>query len=206
MHLRERDIGIERLAGPYAAFYEIDRPSRDLGVDQPTPVEVIDTDRAALLALAAFHDLLERDAGRFGRGVRGPGGFVRRPRNAVPFVKTLIVRQASVGAAKMPFAESRCGVADAGQKLCNGDLPLGQTFKSLADRDGVRAGADREAAGHDRRSTRRALRFDVEIGQPRAFGRQPVDTRSRRSPGDPATVNPEFAVAEIVHQDENDIG
>jgi hypothetical protein len=36
------------------------------------------------------------------------------------------------------------------------------------------------------------------------LSRQPVDARRRCSSGDPAAVNSDLAVAEIVHQDEDD--
>jgi hypothetical protein len=55
------------------------------------------------------------------------------------------------------------------------------------------------------RAARRALRLDVEIGQPRSLRRELVDARCRRTARDAAAVHAHFAVAEIVHQDEDDV-
>jgi hypothetical protein len=50
------------------------------------------------------------------------------------------------------------------------------------------------------------LGLDVEVRQARAFGREPVDARCRRAAKDTAAVATYLAVAEVVHQDEDDVG
>src|SRR3954468_14908630 len=69
----------------------------------------------------------------------------------------------------------------------------------------MRTGPNREAPRQDRRATRRALRLDVEVEKSRALGPQLVDARRRRAAHDAATVTPDLAVAEVVHQDKNDV-
>jgi hypothetical protein len=115
MHLRIRDVGIERPASTDAAFHEIDRPAGNFGVNQPALVEIVNRNGAALFALAAFHDRLERRASGLGRRIAGPEGLVGCARNAVPLVEALVVRQSPVGTAEMPFAEMPGGTANAGQ-------------------------------------------------------------------------------------------
>jgi hypothetical protein len=150
MHDRVLDVGVKRLARGDAPLHELDRPPGDLRVDHPALVQIVHPKRAALLALAPFHDVLELCAGRFRCRVRGPQRLVGRARNAIPLVEALVVRQAPVVPPDRHF-------------------PLRQTFESPADRDGVGARANRKAPGHDRRSARRALRLDIEIGEARTF-------------------------------------
>lgn len=70
----------------------------------------------------------------------------------------------------------------------------------------MRAAANRVASGHDGRTARRALGLDVEVGQPHTFGSELVNARCRRAPKNAATVRANFAVAKVVHQDEDDVG
>jgi hypothetical protein len=169
-------------------------------------LEVVDDSLAALLALAALHDVLEARARSLRRGLGRPERFVGRARDAIPLVEALVVRQSPLFAAQVPLAAGRGRVAGAREQLGDRHFPLRQTFDTAADRDRVSARADREATGQDRRATRRALRLDVEVREPRAFRRELVDARRRRAAQDAAAVAAHLAVAEVVHQDEDDVG
>ena len=92
------------------------------------------------------------------------------------------------GAAEMPFAPNAGGVALRRQQLRDGDLPQRQSVRPAADRDFVGAGADGEAAGHERRAGGRALRLDVEVEQAHAFAGERVDARRGRAAKDAAAV------------------
>jgi hypothetical protein len=61
------------------------------------------------------------------------------------------------------------------------------------------------AASHQRRTAGRARGLDIEIGQPRAFAGQVVESRCRRAAGDAAAITTELAVAKIVGKDEDDV-
>ena len=50
------------------------------------------------------------------------------------------------------------------------------------------------------------LRLDIEVGEPRPFGRKLVDAGGRRAAQYSAAVHAQFAVAEVVHEDEQDVG
>lgn len=139
MHERESNIRVEWFPRLRAPFHEVNHPPGNLRVDQAALLQVIDFKLAALFAFAAFHDVLERGAHRFGRGCRRPERLVCRAWNAIPFVKSLGVRQPPLIAAQVPFAESRRCVARAGKQLGNGYLPLSQSLKPAADRYRVRA-------------------------------------------------------------------
>ena len=54
-------------------------------------------------------------------------------------------------AAEVPFAPDSGGVALRRKKLGDGDLPQRQSVRPAADRHFIGAGADGEAAGHQRR-------------------------------------------------------
>jgi hypothetical protein len=204
--LSEWDISVERFARGDAALHEIHGPASDLGTDKAALVEIIDNEFSTALAFAALHDVHERDAQRLGRGLRRPEGLVGRARDAIPFIETLVVGQAALIAAQMPFSESGGRIAGSGKHFCDGHLPLREPFEPAADRHRVGAGTNGKASGQNRRAARRALRFDVEIGQPRPLCREPIDARCRCAPRDPPSINSDFPVAEVVHQDEDDIG
>ena len=61
------------------------------------------------------------------------------------------------------------------------------------------------ATGHHTRAARRALRLDVEVEQLRALAREAVDVRRRRPAQQAAAVATHLAVAEVVHEDEQDV-
>ena len=62
------------------------------------------------------------------------------------------------------------------------------------------------ASGQDGRAARCALRLDVEVEQAHALGGQLVDPRRRRAPEHSATIDANFPVTEVVHEDEDNVG
>ena len=133
-------------------------------------------------------------------------GFIGGARDAEPLVEPLTGGQPALVAAEMPLAEVAGGVTLAGKQFGDGDFPLRQSVKLAGERHGVRAAANGVASGQDGRAARRALRLDVEVEQASAFGGELVDARRRRAPKNAAAVTADFAVAEIIHQDEDDVG
>ena len=136
---------------------------------------------------------------------RRPHRLVVGARDAVPLVEALMGGEALLGAAEMPLAPHARGVALRRQQLRDGDLPLRQPVRGAADRDFVGPGPDREAARHQRRARRRALRLDVEVEQPHAFAGELVDARRGRAAQDAAAIDAQLAIAEVVREHENDI-
>jgi hypothetical protein len=97
------------------ALDEVDRPPRNLRVDQAALLQVINLKFAALLTLLAFHDVLENDARRLRCHVRRCEDFIRGTRDPIPFVEALIVRQPALFTAKMPLAEMAGGITSTGE-------------------------------------------------------------------------------------------
>jgi hypothetical protein len=50
------------------------------------------------------------------------------------------------------------------------------------------------------------LGLDIEVKQAHALGGQLVNTRRRRATQDTAAVDADFAIAQVVHEDEDDVG
>jgi hypothetical protein len=157
VHLCVRNVGVERPARGHAALQEIDRPTGDLLIDQAALLEVVDSDVSGRLAFPAFHHVHWGNARRLRLRIVRPKGFVRRARNAVPFVEAPLVGQPFLNAAEMPLAECAGGVAGGGERIGNRHFPARQAIKLPADRNRLRAGADRKPPCHDGRAARRAL-------------------------------------------------
>src|SRR6185503_17142325 len=114
--------------------------------------------------------------------------------------------QSPLIAPQMPLAEGSRGVAHAGKQFGKSHLPQRQPFQPAANRHRVSARTDGESPGQESGATGSALRLDVEVEQARAFGSQLVDAWRGRAADNAAAVTTHFAVAEIVHQDEHDVG
>src|SRR5436190_1845134 len=90
MDLREGHVSIEGLAGLDAAAQEVDRPARDLRVDEPAGFQIVDFAVPGLVALAALQDVRRRRDVWVEADGGSPGAYRGRVRNAVPFVEALI--------------------------------------------------------------------------------------------------------------------
>src|SRR6476646_8988213 len=133
MHARERHVGVERLTSANIALHEVDGATRDLGIDQTTLIEVVHLEFAALFAFTAFHDVRKRDSRGLRRRFRWPECLVGRSRNAIPFVKALVIRQAAIFAAEVPFSKMSGAVPNAGKQLGNRHFPLRESLEATAD-------------------------------------------------------------------------
>src|SRR5208337_4227702 len=98
------------------------------------------------------------------------------------------------------------GVALRRQQLRDCNLPQSQTIRGASDRHLVCARSDGVTAGNERRTRGRALRLDVEIEQPHAFGGELVNAWCWRAAQDAAAVTTQLAVGQVVHEHEDDIG
>src|SRR5262249_34663121 len=205
MDEREWHISVERLARSHVALHEVDRATRDLRVDETPLLEVIDDQLTALLALAALHGGHERDGGCLGARLRREHGLVAGALDAVPLIEPLVAGQATLRAAEMPLTKMGGSVARRRKYFGDGQLPLSKTIRSTWQGDGIRSRTDRKPSCHDGRAARGALRFNIEVGEARAFGRELVDARCWRAAQDSSPVHTELAITQIVHQDENDV-
>jgi hypothetical protein len=113
---------------------------------------------------------------------------------------------AAVFGADVPFAETGCGVADLGEDVAHRAFPGDEAAVVSAQRDGVVAGADGVSAGHQRRSRRRALRFDDVVRKFQALLGEPVDAFGVGAAQDAAAEAPELTQAEIVDVEKDDVG
>ncbi len=186
--------------------HEVDGPIGQIAINQRPIVEVIDAHRGRGSASGAVHHVGGRDA-RLGESRQGGvDGLVGRVRHAVPLVEPLVRREAALGSSEMPLAEHPRGVPRVREHLGHRDFPLHEAVDALADRNRGVAAADRVAPRHQRRARRRALHLDVEVGQPQPLGRQLIEP-GRGGPADDATaVEAGLSPAEVVHEDEHDVG
>ena len=95
------------------------------------------------------------------------------------------------------------GAQDLGKEavLAGDDAPVaGVTGREVGD--AAHAVAVMVAPGEQARASRRAERGGVEIGEPHAVRREPVDRRRR----DVGAVTADLRVADIVEDDEQDVG
>src|SRR5262249_25566153 len=110
-------------------------------------------------------------------------------RDAIPLVESLMRGKPRLGAAEMPLTPSTGSVASRGQQLRDGNLPQRQPVRNAAKRDFVCARANGKAAGHERRTTGRALGLAIEVEQPHAFACELVDTGRGRTAKDATAVH-----------------
>src|SRR5690606_40322337 len=68
------------------------------------------------------------------------------------------------------------------------------------------AGANCEPAGQKGGSAWRALGFDIEVGEARAFSGELVDTRCRCASHDAAAIDARLAITKIVGKDKKYVG
>ena len=206
VQLRQRHIGDEWTGGGRLALHEVDRPVREFAVDEAPLFEIVDREVPGRRAFDALHHVGHRHDGGIEPRRRREHGFVRRARNAVPFVEAAVLGQPPLAVAQVPLAEAGGGVAGALQQFAQRDLPGDEPLRQAGRHRLHRPGADRMATGHQRRARRHAIALDVEVEAGQSLRRQGVDPRRRRTAQDTAAVAAEFAPPEVVGQDQNDVG
>ncbi len=159
--------------------------------------------RLGRLALLPLQDHRRREAAL---GELWPGRISRlipAVRNSPPLVETLIVGKPSRRVAEVPLAVERGGVAGVGEQLGGGVLPGSEPRLPLSGkRNLVGPRANRMPPGEDRCARRRALNFHVVVGEANALVGQPIDPWRR----DRSTVHAEASPADVVDQEEHDVG
>ena len=206
MQLRQRHVGEERTAGARLSLHKVDRPARNLPVDEAPLFEIVDREVYGRRSFDALHHIGHRHDRGIESGGRREHRFVRGARDAVPFVEAPVLGQPPLAVAQVPLAEAGGGVAGALQQLPQRDLPGDEPLRQAGRHRLHRPGADRMAPGHQRRARRHAVALDVEVEAGQAFSRQGVDPRRRRAAQDTAAVATEFAPPQIVGQDQDDVG
>src|SRR5271166_1702287 len=77
--------------------------------------------------------------------------------------------------------------------------------RRVSNRDGEGAGSQSVTAGQGRGTARGTLRFDVEVCEAQALGREPIGSRSRRAAEFTASVATKLAIAQVVSQNVYDV-
>ena len=167
--------------------------------------ELLVQQRSAALALEAFVHVGKAVALRHVMRIRRPHAFVVGAQRAVPFVEAVVGREAAVFGADVPLAVDRRGIAGFRQDRCDGALPGDDAAAVAAERDGVVAGPDREASGHQRRTGRRALRLDDIMGELGAFLGEGVHAHGIGAAQLAAAVAAQFSHAEVVDVEEQNV-
>ena len=213
---RERQVEEEGLAGRLLPLHEVDRLRHqfivDLGPDFPRER----LDRAQWTARDGLDDLRPlrqqligrrvhrvRQLDRVDVGGRVPGDVGR---NAVELVEAVRCRQALRFDAEVPLAEDRRGIACALEQLAHRERTLRQRAGAAGHDDQRQAVADRVLPGHQRRARWRAAGLDQILREPQTLAGELVDARRRRAAQLAAAVGPEVAVADVVGEDEHDVG
>ncbi|MNF68128.1 hypothetical protein D3C84_499770 [compost metagenome] len=219
-HMRqgEGDVGEERLAGVRVALDEGGGALGQFLVQGALAGQVQLLHLARRLVTPGFVDVLRRHQalvpallaahrrGQVGGLVGGgPHDFVVGTGYAVPLVEALLGGEARLAAAQVPLAPDAGGVAARREQFGQGRFPQGQAVRCAGAGDPVGAGADREAAGHQRRARGRALCLDIEVGQADTLLGQLVDPRRLGAPDRTAAVAAQLAVAEVVVEHDDDV-
>ena len=205
MQMRERHVGEERLAGRGLPLHEVYGARGKLGIDAPARCQIVNMHVFRRRALHAFHHVRNIDDRRIKARRTREHAFVGGARYAVPLVETAIFGKTSFAVAEVPLAVTRGGITATGDQLRKRDFPRDETLRQSRRYRLQRAGAYRVAACHQRRARRHAIGFDVEVETAQSFGREPVDARRRRTAQRTAAVAAEFAPAEIVGEDKDDV-
>ena len=196
----------EGLLAFHLTAHEVDRALRDFVIDERALLEAVVHHLSRGGTLLAFVDVGPLNAAFRVAVEHFPGRLVARVRDAIPLVEALVRGEPALGVAEMPLAEHARGVSGIGQHLSHGDLPLDEAVNTSTERDRTIAGTDRVAAGHDRGPRRRALRLNIKVGQAQALRGESVDPGRRCSADDPPAVEAGLAPAEVVHEDQDDVG
>ncbi|MEN9633397.1 MAG: hypothetical protein RL077_1801 [Verrucomicrobiota bacterium] len=169
-------------------------------------------ERRALALANELQRLVDKECGRT-RAVVGVGGIDRRAALAgADEVETVFLDGGSVGVvAEMPFADVRGGVAGGAKRACDvghaGLQPVAHAARGVRRLGGivaVDAVARRNLPGEKTAAAGRADGSgDIKLGEQRAIGGEPVEVGRL---GEGVTVAAQIAPAEIVGEDEEDVG
>ena len=223
VHARRIEPEEERLVCLPGLVDELERVAQDLVVDR---LHAVGTERAVVLDLL-LADLAPARLHRRVIHVRGPGvDHVARADRVLGRRRVVGVTRVFHGVEVVQVTVELVEAVDGGKKLVEiakvvlAELSRGVSHRLERGRDrrrGVRhpdgrAGltdrrhsrADRKLAGDEVRATRRAACFGVVVGEPHAFGGQPVEVG--RSAGHQAlVVRANVEPADVVAHDEDDV-
>jgi hypothetical protein len=138
--------------------------------------------------------------------VGGPEALVITVRDAIPRDKFVVGRPASIGVANVPFADDIASVAEWCKHVGDGPFPSHQPSHGTRKHHVLVARTNGISPGHQRRTGWSTLRLRCEVEQSHPLFCETVDTRRPGSPQKAATVAAQLAVAEVVHQEIDDVG
>ena len=143
----------------------------------------------------------------FGKEVRVPplGVHVRHREEAVEVVEADVLWLALLILAHVPLPDRLRHVAGVGEELWERDLP-GEPARHAVHGWNQEAVSHRQPARHDGGTGGRARRLAVTGGEEQAVPGDPVDVGCRCSHRHTAAVAPEVPPADVVHQDDHDVG
>ena len=133
------------------------------------------------------------------------GVHVRHREEAVEVVEADVLRLRGGVLADVPLADGLRDIARLRQELRQRHLAL-QAAGLAVHRRPVQPMAVRHAAGHQRCARRRAGRLGIAGRELQAAAREPVEVRRRRAHRHAAAVAAEVAPADVVHQENQDVG
>ena len=127
-------------------------------------------------------------------------GTDMRRRKPEAFVKSAILRAVGIGITQMPFAEQTRAPARVREHVAHGRKLAAKQSATAAD---IRSSITQSIhARHELTARWRAHRSDVEIGQPDAFGTEPVEIRCLQNW---IAVRRKLAIPLIVRDDDQDV-
>ena len=138
-------------------------------------------------------------------GVAPLGVHVRHGEKAVEIVEPDVLGLARLVLSHVPLPDGLGHVARLGEELGQRHLAAEPPGHAVHRRD-EQAVAHGQAAGHDGRPRRRAGRLAVARREQQPLPGEPVDVRRRCADRDAPAVATEVPPADVVHQDDQDIG
>ena len=207
--MREGDVGVERPSAARACVRdEVDGPPGDLGVDQPPLLEVVDVE---LRLLSPFRPSMIVLGRRDGRARQPAATTARRPRRSCAECRTT---RRSPG--RSAAGRRRCRGATCRSSRWRSPPPTAPRRWSLPTASAPPAPPPIGTAWVPERIEKRPVMIADRLGVHCAstlklVRRMPsaasaVDARRRRAARAAAAVAAELAVAEVVREDEDDVG
>jgi hypothetical protein len=132
MGCRVRQIDKEWRVGLGLPLHETDSAICQVSIDQWSIVKVVRTRLFRGTSLRALQYKRCRNSA-LGKAFQGSvNRLVGGIRDTVPFLKSLVCREASFGTPEMPFSVHSRGVTDLREHLCHRDFPLHQTVDTFS--------------------------------------------------------------------------